>query len=68
MRLLRDRCVGHHHAVHIRDVAIVCPSHEQIRDAFRAAQYTPEEVEAYASAVELRIAELNQLWEGSTGR
>ena len=43
-------------------------SHEQIRDAFRAAQYPPEEVEAYASAVELRIAELNQLWEGSTGR
>jgi hypothetical protein len=43
-------------------------SHEQIRDAFRSAQYTPEEVEAYASAVELRIAELNQLWAGSIGR
>jgi len=39
-------------------------SREQIRDAFRAAQYTPEEVEAFARAVELRIDELNQLWVG----
>jgi hypothetical protein len=39
-------------------------SREQIRDAFRAAQYTPEEVEAFAMAVELRIAELNELWVG----
>jgi hypothetical protein len=39
-------------------------SPEQIRDAFRAAQYTPEEVEAFARAVELRIDELNQLWVG----
>lgn len=40
-------------------------SHEQIRDAFRSAQYAPEEVEAFASALELRIAELNQLFAGS---
>jgi hypothetical protein len=39
-------------------------SPEQIRDAFRAAEYTPEEVEAFARAVELRIDELNQLWVG----
>ena len=39
-------------------------SREQIRDAFRAAQYTPEEVEAFSMAVELRIAELNELWVG----
>jgi hypothetical protein len=39
-------------------------SREQIRDAFRAAQYTPEEVESFAMAVELRIAELNELWAG----
>ena len=33
----------------------------QIRDAFRAAGYSPEQVEAYASTVEARIAELQQL-------
>jgi hypothetical protein len=43
-------------------------SHEQIRDAFRAAQYTPEEIEAFASALELRIAELNQLYVGRAAR
>ncbi len=42
--------------------------HEQIRDAFRAAQYTPEEVEAFASAFELRVAELNQLCVGGAAR
>jgi hypothetical protein len=36
-------------------------SQDQIRDAFRAAQYTPEEVEAFTTAVQLRIAELSQL-------
>jgi hypothetical protein len=41
-------------------------SHEQIRDAFRAGGYTPDEVESFASAFELRIAELNQLWTGAT--
>jgi hypothetical protein len=43
-------------------------SHEQIRDAFRAAQYTPEEIQAFASALELRIAELNQLYVGGVGK
>jgi hypothetical protein len=33
----------------------------QIRDAFRAAGYTPEEVEGFAEVVEARIAELNRL-------
>ena len=33
-------------------------SAEQIRDCFRAAGYTPEEVEGYATAVQKRIAEL----------
>lgn len=41
-------------------------SPEQIRDAFRAAQYEPEDVEAFASALELRITELNQLWVASS--
>ena len=36
-------------------------SHEQIRDAFRAADYSPEQVEAYATAVEARIAQLGKL-------
>ncbi len=34
-------------------------SPSQIRDAFRAAGYTPEEVEGFASEVESRIGELN---------
>jgi len=34
---------------------------QQIRDAFRAAGYQPDEVDAFAKVVEKRIAELNQL-------
>ena len=36
-------------------------SAEQIRDCFRAAGYTPQEVEGYATAVQKRIAELGAL-------
>ena len=36
-------------------------SPEQIRDAFRAGGYSPQEVEGFAKTVEQRIAELNQL-------
>lgn len=36
-------------------------SPEQIRSAFRAAGYNPEEIETYATAVESRIAELKKL-------
>lgn len=36
-------------------------SHEQIRDAFRSAGYTPEEVEGFAQVVENRIGELKKL-------
>ncbi len=36
-------------------------SQDQIRDAFRAAGYSPEEVEGFSSVVEQRIAELNRL-------
>jgi hypothetical protein len=36
-------------------------SPQQIRDAFRAGGYTPKEIEAYATAVESRIAQLNNL-------
>jgi hypothetical protein len=36
-------------------------SERQIRDCFRAAGYSPEEVDAYASAVQERIAQLNAL-------
>jgi len=34
---------------------------DQVRDAFRAAGYAPEEVEGFARTVEERIARLNQL-------
>jgi hypothetical protein len=34
---------------------------DQIRNAFRAAGFAPDEVEGYADAVQKRIAELNQL-------
>lgn len=36
-------------------------SHEQIRDAFRAAGYSPQETEGFAQVVEHRIAELTDL-------
>lgn len=36
-------------------------SPQQIRDAFRAAGYSPEEIEEYATALEGRIAVLNRL-------
>jgi hypothetical protein len=36
-------------------------SPEQIRDAFRAAGYSPEQVQRFAVVVEARIAELNKL-------
>jgi hypothetical protein len=36
-------------------------SPEQIQSAFRAAGYTPEQVNAFATEVEKRISELNQL-------
>jgi hypothetical protein len=36
-------------------------SPEQIRDAFRAGGYSPEQVQSFAAVVEARIAELNNL-------
>jgi hypothetical protein len=36
-------------------------SPEQIRDAFRAAGYTPEQVEGFSAVVQKRITELNNL-------
>ena len=36
-------------------------SPEQIRDCFRAAGYTPEEVDGFAKVVQSRIADLNRL-------
>jgi hypothetical protein len=36
-------------------------SPQQISDAFRAAGYTPKQAEAYADAVQARIAQLNNL-------
>jgi hypothetical protein len=36
-------------------------SGDQIRDAFRAAGYSPQEVDGFTTVVEARIAKLNQL-------
>ena len=36
-------------------------SPQQIRDAFRAANYSPQEVEEFSAVVEQRIDELNRL-------
>ena len=36
-------------------------SPQQLRDAFRAAGYSPGQVEAYATTVQARIAELQRL-------
>ena len=36
-------------------------SPDQIRDAFRAAGYSPQEVDGFAKVIEARIAELNKL-------
>lgn len=36
-------------------------SDEQIRDAFRAAHYKPEEIELFATALRRRIDQLNSL-------
>ena len=36
-------------------------SENQIRDCFRAAGYSPEEVDGYTKVVQERIAELNAL-------
>jgi hypothetical protein len=36
-------------------------SPQQIRDAFRAARYSPEQVEGFSEVLEKRIAELRAL-------
>ncbi len=36
-------------------------SHDQIRDAFRAAGYSPQQVEAFTASVEYRIAQISKL-------
>jgi hypothetical protein len=36
-------------------------SPQQIRDAFRAAGYSPEEIEEFAAVLEARIGELTKL-------
>jgi hypothetical protein len=42
-------------------------SPQQVSDAFRAAGYTPEEVEGFSKVVEGRIAQLNKLSEWCKG-
>lgn len=43
------------------DIKLAQLSPEQIRDAFRPAGYSPEQVQGFAAVVEERIAELNKL-------
>jgi hypothetical protein len=43
-------------------------SPEQIRDAFRSAGYSPEDVEGFAGILESRIAELDQLQKPGTAK
>jgi len=64
MKRLRMRWIGRH--IPRQDakwmgelLARLSPA--QIRDAFRAAGYSPDEVEGFAKAVEGRIAQLNEL-------
>ncbi|MEP6961953.1 MAG: hypothetical protein ABI995_07740, partial [Acidobacteriota bacterium] len=48
---------------HVRWVARLLKqlSHQQIQDAFRAAYYTPADVDIFTAAVEARIAALGKL-------
>jgi hypothetical protein len=60
----RQRWIGHH--IPRSDAKWIAArlaelSPEQIRDAFRAAGYSSQQVEAYASTIEARIAELQEL-------
>ncbi len=62
--LVGPRWIGHHiPRADVRWIASLLGqlSPQQIRDAFRAAGYSPQEVEAFAIAVEARIAALNRL-------
>lgn len=62
--LVRPRWIGRH--IPRNDVRWIASllsqlSPQQIRDAFRAAGYTPDQVEGYATAVEARIGALSRL-------
>jgi hypothetical protein len=64
IRRLRLRWIGHH--IPRSDVKWVGGllaglSSEQVRDAFRAAGYSPEQVDQFSEVVAQRIAELNDL-------
>jgi hypothetical protein len=61
---LQDRWIGRH--IPREDAKWIAGllgrlSHDQIRDAFRAGGYAPEQVEGFASVLEARIAELQRL-------
>lgn len=62
--LVRPRWIGHHiPRADVRWIASLLAqlSPQQVRDAFRAAGYSPQEIEAFAAALEARIAALNRL-------
>jgi hypothetical protein len=64
VRRLKLCWLGHH--IPVADVRWIASllaqlSPEQIRDAFRAANYSPGQVETYSRVLEQRIAALGQL-------
>ncbi len=62
--LVGSHWIGHHiPRADVRWIASLLEqlSPKQIRDAFRAAGYSPTEVEAFATALEARIASLARL-------
>ena len=63
-QLTRPRWIGRHiPRDHVKWIAsqLAQLSAQQIRDAFRAAGYSPNDVEGFSTAVEARIAALSQL-------
>ncbi len=64
MDLAGPHWIGHHiPRAHVKWIAglLAQLSPQQIRDAFRAAGYTPEQIEQYSTAVQERIASLTRL-------
>src|SRR5262249_2242976 len=64
LQRLRLRWIGKHiprEDIRWIDQYLAQLSDQQIRDAFRAAGYSPEEVEGFSHVVESRIAELGRI-------
>jgi hypothetical protein len=63
-RQMRNRWIGRHiPREHVKWIASLLAQLKpnQIRDAFRAAGYSPDEVESFSQAVEIRVADLEKI-------